>query len=69
MKDHQQHKFYTKQENDLKKVKAVAVVTIAVCQTAKARNTEWITRPRLKHALFSFFFQNPPKAESNGFKA
>ena len=68
MKDHQRDKFYKKQENDLKKVKAVAVVTIAVCQLQKLA-IQWITRPRLKHALFSFFFQNPPKAESNGFKA
>ena len=46
-----------KQGNDVKKLNAVAVVTIAVCRTSKARNTKWITRPRLKQALVFFIFQ------------
>ena len=37
---YQQQKFHTKQGNDLKKLNAVAVVIIAVCRTAKARNTK-----------------------------
>ena len=39
-----------------KKAKRSGSGNIAVCRTAKAHNTKWITRPRLKQALFFFFF-------------
>ena len=31
------------------------------CQTAKALNTKWIKRPRLKQILFFSFSKNPKK--------
>ena len=44
------------------------MVTITVFRTAKARNTKWITRSRLKQALVFFVFQKSQKEERNGFK-
>ena len=38
------------------------------CQTAKALNTKWIKRPRLKQTLFFFIFQKPQKEKWDGFK-
>ena len=46
----------------------MAVVTTAVYRTAKARNTKWITRPRLKQALVFLILQKPQKEERNGLK-
>ena len=46
----------------------MAVVTIAVWQTAKGRNTMRATRPRLKQTLFFFIFQKPENEERHGFK-
>ena len=46
----------------------MAVVTIVVCRAAKTRDTKWITRPRLKEALF-FFFQKLQKEERTCLKA
>ena len=59
--DYQEQKFHTKQGNNLKKLLAVAMVTIAACRTTKARNTKRIKRPRLKQVSFFFNFKNPPK--------
>ena len=44
-----------------KKAKRSGSGNIAVCRTAKAHNPKWITRPRLKQALFFFFFFHFPK--------
>ena len=34
------------------------------CQTAKAHNTMWIIRPRLKQILFFFSFSKNPKKKN-----
>ena len=58
--DYQQQKFHTKQGNDLKKLIAGAMVTVAVCRTTKASNTKRIKRRRLKQVSF-FLISKTPK--------